>query len=155
MAEEQAQGKAPAARPAFDSLRPPHRQRTLAMTELTIQQPVSADASMALGPATLTTQSPDNSTVFASLPLDATLSTLPQDTTTIPKKKKKKKSKKSKGDPNAKPLNEDDEPSPLVLRISRNKHWRYISSYHVCLVRLIAFTHNHIMRNRVHGCSSQ
>lgn len=58
-----------------------------------------------------------------------------EDTTTTPKKKKKKKSKKSaksKGEPNATLVTEDDEPGPLVLRISRNKHWRYISSYHVC-----------------------
>jgi hypothetical protein len=47
------------------------------------------------------------------------------------KKKKPKKSAKSKSEPNSKPLTEDDEPGPL-LRISRNKHWRYISSYHVC-----------------------
>ena len=71
-----------------------------------------------------------------SSPLDDT-PPLVEDTTTTTKKKKKKKSKKStksKGEPSAKPLTEDDdEPGPLVLRISRNKHWRYISSYHVCL----------------------
>ncbi|KAH9958962.1 hypothetical protein BC827DRAFT_1135422 [Russula dissimulans] len=58
---------------------------------------------------------------------------LVEDATTTPKKKKKKKSKKpakSKGEPDAKPLTEDDESGPQVLRISRNKHWRYISSYH-------------------------
>jgi hypothetical protein len=62
------------------------------------------------------------------------------DTTTTTKKKKKKKSKKStksKSEPIVQPLTEDDdEPGPLVLRISRNKHWRYISSYHVCLPHL-------------------
>lgn len=67
---------------------------------------------------------------------DATVP-LVEDTTTTSKKKKKKKSKKSaksKGEPDAKPLiEEEEEPSPQVLRISRNKHWRYISSYHVCL----------------------
>jgi hypothetical protein len=67
-------------------------------------------------------------------PLDDT-SPIVEDTTTTTKKKKKKKPKKStksKGEPSVKPLTEDeDEPSPLVLRISRNKHWRYISSYHV------------------------
>ena len=65
------------------------------------------------------------------------VSPLVEDATTTTKKKKKKKSKKStksKGEPSVKPLTEDDdEPGPLVLRISRNKHWRYISSYHVCL----------------------
>src|SRR6266849_74215 len=74
-----------------------------------------------------------------SSPLDDT-STLIEDTTTTTKKKKKKKTKKStksKGEPSVKPLTEDDdEPGPLVLRISRNKHWRYISSYHVCLPHL-------------------
>jgi hypothetical protein len=74
------------------------------------------------------------SAAHTSPPQDATMP-LVEDTTTTAKKKKKKKSKKSaksKGEPNAKPLVEDDEPSPQVLRISRNKHWRYISSYHVC-----------------------
>jgi hypothetical protein len=132
--------------PPLDSLRPPQRQRTLTHRQSSLM------ASMPLGLATLTSQSPENST---EMPLDATLSSQPQHTTTIPKKKKKKKSKKPKGDPTSKPLNEDDEPSPLVLRISRNKHWRYISSYHVCLLRLIVFTHKHIMRNRAHGCSSR
>ena len=75
-------------------------------------------------------------------PLDATVP-LVEDTTTLPKKKKKKKSKKStksKGEPSAKPLTEDDEPGPLVLRISRNKHWRYISSYHVCIPHLTSLS---------------
>lgn len=58
-------------------------------------------------------------------------------TSTGPKKKKKKKSKKSaktkeaaaaaaKASPEDLELNR-----PPVLCISRNKHWRYISSYHV------------------------
>src|SRR6266404_3844468 len=77
-----------------------------------------------------------NSTVSASPPLDAAMSLVEEDTTVAQKKKKKKKSKKqskAKTEANAKPTIEEDEPSPLVLRISRNKHWRYISSYHVCL----------------------
>jgi len=82
-----------------------------------------------------------------SAPLDATFPPV-EDTTTIPKKKKKKKSKKSaksKGEPDAKPLTEDDESGPQVLRISRNKHWRYISSYHVRLPYL-TFLPSYIMR---------
>jgi hypothetical protein len=75
----------------------------------------------------------------SSLP-DDTSPLVEDTTTTTTKKKKKKKSKKStksKGEPSVKPLTEDDdEPGPLVLRISRNKHWRYISSYHVCLPHL-------------------
>jgi hypothetical protein len=49
----------------------------------------------------------------------------------LPKKKKKKKSKKAgkSKDREAKPA--DAEPRPPLLCISRNKHWRYISSYHV------------------------
>jgi hypothetical protein len=76
-----------------------------------------------------------NSTVSASTLLDTALS-VEEDATVTQKKKKKKKPKKSskaKAEANSKPSIEDDEPSPLVLRISRNKHWRYISSYHVCL----------------------
>ena len=48
------------------------------------------------------------------------------------KKKKKKKTKKpkAKGAPTANARTTDDE-RPPVLCISRNKHWRYISSYHV------------------------
>ncbi len=88
-------------------------------------------------------QAPSTDTSMTSVPhtsspLDDT-SPLVEDTTTTKKKKKKKskKSTKSKGEPSVKPLTEDDdEPGPLVLRISRNKHWRYISSYHVCLPHL-------------------
>jgi hypothetical protein len=56
--------------------------------------------------------------------------------TTTQKKKKKKKSKKSgkakEMASQAKAQNEpESESRPPVLCISRNKHWRYISSYHV------------------------
>ena len=52
------------------------------------------------------------------------------------KKKKKKKSKKSaKAKEEASKAKAQDQPDtesrPPVLCISRNKHWRYISSYHV------------------------
>jgi len=59
---------------------------------------------------------------------------------TTQKKKKKKKSKKSAKAKEAAALKakaqeaqdvEDAESRPPVLCISRNKHWRYISSYHV------------------------
>jgi hypothetical protein len=114
------------------------------MAETTLQ-PASADVCLAVGSAPSTSPSPTNSTTSTAVLLDATLSQA-QDTNVIPKKKKKKKSKKSakpKGEPSAKPLNEDEEPGPLVLRISRNKHWRYISSYHVCLPRLTVSTFSH------------
>ena len=50
-------------------------------------------------------------------------------------KKKKKKPKKKK----AKTPNLEDDLSELLthmptLRIARNKHWRYVSSYHVCYI---------------------
>ena len=97
--------------------------------------------------ASLISPSLTNSTASGSVPPDATGTVSQvQDTSSTPKKKKKKKSKKSsksKDEPNAKPLTEDDEPSPLVLRISRNKHWRYISSYHVCLHPLTVSTPLH------------
>lgn len=72
---------------------------------------------------------------------------LPSDPTTVTqKKKKKKKSKKSakarEGAATAasKAQTQDDEDDsedrPQVLCISRNKHWRYISSYHVRVIHL-------------------
>ena len=55
--------------------------------------------------------------------------------TTPPKKKKKKKSKKSgkakEAASQATAQEPESESRPPVLCISRNKHWRYISSYHV------------------------
>lgn len=67
---------------------------------------------------------------------------LPSDpTTATQKKKKKKKSKKSAKAKEAaaaaasksrsQDVDGDSEDRPQVLCISRNKHWRYISSYHV------------------------
>ncbi|KAI0275437.1 hypothetical protein BC834DRAFT_852860 [Gloeopeniophorella convolvens] len=73
--------------------------------------------------------SPTNSTASTSPPTNN--SQLPaEDATNGQKKKKKKKTKKSSRPKGDKPPAEDDEPRPLVLCISRNKHWRYISSYH-------------------------
>lgn len=46
-------------------------------------------------------------------------------------KKRKKKSAKSKASGATKAPDDEDEDHPPVLCISRNKHWRYISSYHV------------------------
>lgn len=63
------------------------------------------------------------------------------DTVASQKKKKKKKTRKpskSKEVQGRHPASADDEQElrPPVLCISRNKHWRYISSYHV---RLLTF----------------
>ena len=51
------------------------------------------------------------------------------------KKKKPKKSAKSKDATDKPKFSEVTEGRPPVLCISRNKHWRYISSYHVCSIR--------------------
>lgn len=54
---------------------------------------------------------------------------------TLNKKKKKKKSKKPKckdGGPVVPGPQTIPEHRQQVLCISRNKHWKYISSYHVC-----------------------
>lgn len=58
----------------------------------------------------------------------------------MPSSQKKKKKKKPKKSAKAKeaalkaktPAPSDLDGRPPVLCISRNKHWRYISSYHVC-----------------------
>ena len=95
---------------------------------------VSPDAGRAVEHVPSTNLSATNETLTSTPCDDDTIPGL-EDTTTTSKKKKKKKSKKSaktKGEPSTKPVTEDDESGPLLLRISRNKHWRYISSYHVC-----------------------
>jgi hypothetical protein len=47
---------------------------------------------------------------------------------------------------------------PPVLCISRNKHWRYISSYHVCLTsnscHVLVFIVTLVVYYRDPGCSS-
>ena len=104
------------------------------MANITIEN-ASTEIFQDLEQAPLTSPSLTNSTASASPLLDSALSLLEEDATVAQKKKKKKKPKKrskAKSEANTKPSIEDDEPSPLVLRISRNKHWRYISSYHVC-----------------------
>ena len=95
---------------------------------------VSTDVVRAVGPVPSTKLA-----MTSPIHTAPTLDQLVENTTTTSKKKKKKKSKKSAkstNEPNIKPLAEDEEPGPLVLRISRNKHWRYISSYHVCCPHL-------------------
>lgn len=53
------------------------------------------------------------------------------------KKKKTKKPSKSNGTSPAETPKENVGSKPPVLCISRNKHWKYISSYHVSLFCLI------------------
>ena len=65
--------------------------------------------------------------------------------TTASKKKKKKKSKKTSkakatSDCPKQPVHADED-RPSVLCISRNKHWRYISSYHVRDALVCTFIH--------------
>lgn len=91
-------------------------------------------------PETAMSQSP---TVPAISPTPTTLAEEPAqnvENAEVPvpaKKKKKKRAKKPKApaaDPSTKasppPVKEE---APPALCISRNKHWKYISSYHVCL----------------------
>lgn len=62
---------------------------------------------------------------------------LPESSPHTQKKKKKRKSKKSKAkegvdvEEGKSELKIQEAEKPQVLCISRNKHWRYISSYHV------------------------
>lgn len=78
---------------------------------------------------------PENEVTFEQEQLDA--DNMDSDPTATQKKKKKKKPKKSAAakakDAAAKKAAETAEAEcrPPVLCISRNKHWRYISSYHV------------------------
>lgn len=61
------------------------------------------------------------------------------DQTGAAKKKKKKKAKKAAKEKEASPKQKEGEGAeerPPILCISRNKHWRYISSYHVRLMIL-------------------
>lgn len=77
----------------------------------------------------LTPTSPDSPVIEQSVKL--------VDDAPLKKKKKKKAKKKAKG--NAKGKEQapcEPECRPPVLCISRNKHWRYISSYHVSLFAL-------------------
>lgn len=70
---------------------------------------------------------------------DATAAAAVPSTSTAAKKKKKKKAKKSNKakdattspppPPTPTPATEENQPPPLY--ISRNKHWKYISSFHV------------------------
>lgn len=58
------------------------------------------------------------------------------DTSASQKKKKKKRSRKPTKSKETSPqtwspVGDDDDERPPMLCISRNKHWRYISSYHV------------------------
>ncbi|KAI0066649.1 hypothetical protein BV25DRAFT_1796323 [Artomyces pyxidatus] len=83
--------------------------------------------------AQIPTPSPTISSVSTSPTLhDAEILGTPvDDGHSVLKKKKKKKAKKAgKKEPVALKSPVDDEPRPPVLCISRNKHWRYISSYH-------------------------
>jgi hypothetical protein len=116
----------------------------------------STDIGRAVEQASSTNPSMTSDATHSSSPPEAAVPLGEDATTTTSKKKKKKKPKKSaksKSEPNSKPHTEDDEPGPLVLRISRNKHWRYISSYHVCLPHLTSLSSCITRENRAHGFS--
>ena len=79
------------------------------------------------------TPSPSHSSGETSPVPDATEEERQVPTTTQKKKKKKsKKSPKAKEAATTGPKTDSPLDRPPVLCISRNKHWRYISSYHVC-----------------------
>lgn len=80
------------------------------------------------------TPSPSHSSGETSPVPDATEEERRQVPTTTQKKKKKKtkKSLKAKDAATTGPKTDSPLDRPPVLCISRNKHWRYISSYHVC-----------------------
>lgn len=88
------------------------------------------------GAPTPFTQSGDTSVVEDEpTPMDLVAST-------NQKKKKKKKSKKNAKAKEAAAVTSAKETAgidgrPPVLCISRNKHWKYISSYHVCVIRML------------------
>jgi hypothetical protein len=65
------------------------------------------------------------------------------DTSAVKKKKKKRQKKSAKAKEAASKAAEpsEQEPRQPVLCISRNKHWRYISSYHVRLTILPSTRH--------------
>jgi hypothetical protein len=74
------------------------------------------------------------------------------------KKKKKKKPKKPKPSPlmtPATPAAGTQDIKQTVLCISRNKHWRYISSYHVSLFAFLTGSLRQLFFVRDHGFSYQ
>jgi hypothetical protein len=82
--------------------------------------PVETDVDGAADPANPADSPHDNSADDAALP-----------TKPLNKKKKKKRAKKPVSELPPPPAAPEIETKPSVLCISRNKHWRYISSYHV------------------------
>ncbi|KAL0952014.1 hypothetical protein HGRIS_008663 [Hohenbuehelia grisea] len=89
------------------------------------------DETQASSPDILTPLSADSETTFATL---VEVEDTPDGPGVSQKKKKKKKAKKpaskAKDEPPSKTSSVDDADMPPVLCISRNKHWKYISSYH-------------------------
>lgn len=78
-------------------------------------------------------------TQFDSLLPSADCAVAGNDTVASQKKKKKKKARKPSKPKEKQAVDDEQELRPPVLCISRNKHWRYISSYHV---RLFTFFGN-------------
>lgn len=87
---------------------------------------------------------PENEAIFEQQQQRLDADNMDSDPTATQKKKKKKKPKKSAAakakDAAAKKATEtaEAEGRPPVLCISRNKHWRYISSYHVRLSLILS-----------------
>lgn len=117
-------------------------QRTRAeMAEETETEKISQELAKeqhANGISQILTPSPSTHSSEETSPIPDAPEEEQQAPTTTQKKKKKKKSKKSAKakEAAAAKAKADSQPSgdsnrPPVLCISRNKHWRYISSYHV------------------------
>ena len=84
------------------------------------------------GPSQILTPSPSYSSEETSPIPDATEEEQQISATTQKKKKKKSKKSLKAKEAAASGSKTDSQPNPPpVLCISRNKHWRYISSYHV------------------------
>lgn len=94
-----------------------------------------ADSSSGLlSPASLVAYSPEPED---SCELPAVISPVAAEEEAKKKKKKKKAKKPAKGKSDSAEVVKEDAKQPPVLCISRNKHWKYISSYHV---RVILYT---------------
>lgn len=100
-------------------------------------------------PADMLPTPPSTHTSRSTSPTSPDLTTEGADTPETPAQSKKKKKKKAKKSAKAKEASarcgkaadgvgeEEERDRPPVLCISRNKHWRYISSYHVRLHRFV------------------
>lgn len=75
-----------------------------------------------------------------TLPSETSAAIIDSEGISTNKKKKKKSGKKKPTTTGISPvIDEPNIPETPVLRISRNKHWKYVSSYHVSHLSALAF----------------